>query len=268
MGVRHDDRGSRPQRWQAILELLADRDRLTVAEASHALRISAATIRRDFAGMADQQLVTRIHGGVVATTLAYRVPTRSRDDDVTRERLAVAAAELVTPGLVVGLNGGRTTTEIARRISTRPDLAERVEVEYDVTVVTNAINIVAELVLRPHIRAVCLGGVARARRYQLTGQLTLGALDQVWVDLLFLSVDGIAADTGATSVDETEANIAARMAERAKHVVIVGSGAKVGRRTYATVCASDEIQHVITDESANPRHVAELRAMGVKVDLV
>ena len=70
MGVRHDDRGSRPQRWQAILELLADRDRLTVAEASHALRISAATIRRDFAGMADQQLVTRIHGGVVATTLA------------------------------------------------------------------------------------------------------------------------------------------------------------------------------------------------------
>ena len=81
-------------------------------------------------------------------------------------------------------------------------------------------------------------------------------------------MDGIAADTGATSVDETEANIAARMAERAKHVVIVGSGEKVGRRTYATVCASDEIQHVITDETANPRHVAALRAMGVKVDLV
>lgn len=268
MGVRYDDRGSRPQRWQAILELLADRDRLTVADAAGALSASPATIRRDFAGMAEQQLVTRIHGGVVATTLAYRVPTRTRDEDTTRERLAAAAAQLVSPGLVIGLNGGRTTTEIARRISTRVDLAERVQAEYDVTIVTNAINIIAELVLRPHIRAVCLGGVARARRYQLTGQLTLNALDQVWVDLLFLSVDGIAADTGATTVDDTEANIAARMTERAKHVVVVGSGEKVGRRAYATVCASDEIQHVITDEGADPQHVASLRAMGVKVDLV
>lgn len=269
MGGSRQERGSRPQRWQTILELLFDRDQLTVDEAAKALNTSPATVRRDFAGMADQQLVTRIHGGVVATSLTYRVPAgRSRDEDSNRDRLAGAAAELVTSGTVVGLNGGRTATEIARRISSRADLTERVSSEYDVTIVTNAVNIIAELILRPNIRAVCLGGIARARRYQLTGHLTTSALDQIWLDLLFLSVDGLSAATGATTVDDTEAGIAARMSERARQTVVVVSGDKLGRRAYATVCPSDEIQHVITDGSADLHHVQQLRAMGVRVDIV
>ncbi|WP_280315396.1 DeoR family transcriptional regulator [Nocardia abscessus] len=57
----------RPQRWNRLLELLAESGRLSVEEAAERLGVSAATVRRDFTALAEQQLATRTHGGVVAT---------------------------------------------------------------------------------------------------------------------------------------------------------------------------------------------------------
>ncbi|MGH3479158.1 MAG: DeoR family transcriptional regulator, partial [Nocardioidaceae bacterium] len=89
----------RSRRWQSLLNLLAERGRLSVAEAAEALGVSAATARRDFAALADQQLATRTHGGVVATSIAYDLPARYRsvDNADAKSRVARAAAALVEP---------------------------------------------------------------------------------------------------------------------------------------------------------------------------
>ncbi|HET8987298.1 MAG TPA: DeoR family transcriptional regulator, partial [Humibacillus sp.] len=84
-------------RWSIMLDHLATSGRLGVGEAAELLRVSEATIRRDFSELAKRQLVKRNHGGVVATSLAYELPYRYRsslgDDD--RARVADAAAQLV-----------------------------------------------------------------------------------------------------------------------------------------------------------------------------
>ena len=57
----------RSRRLQALLELLAAQGgRLSVVEAATALQVSEATVRRDFTALAQQRLVTRTHGGIVA----------------------------------------------------------------------------------------------------------------------------------------------------------------------------------------------------------
>ena len=113
MNIPDTDGRDRAQRWSELLGLLGDRGRLSVAEAALTLAVSEATIRRDFAALADQQLATRTHGGVVATGMAYDLPTRYRgrsDPDrgqaERKERIAAAAAALLEPGTVVGFNGG------------------------------------------------------------------------------------------------------------------------------------------------------------------
>ena len=108
----------------------ADRDgRVEVEDAADELRVSAATIRRDFDQLAQQQMITRTRGGAVANGVSYDLPLRYKTAPSTRPRSsasATAAAALVTPGMVVGLNGGTTTTEVARALAVRPDLnAER-----------------------------------------------------------------------------------------------------------------------------------------------
>jgi len=251
-----------------LLDLLADNGRLSVTDAAEALGVSEATVRRDFTSLARQQLVTRTHGGVVAASVAYDLPVRYRGggaDDV-RERIAAVAADMVTPGQVVGFNGGTTTSATARRLAARSDLAEAAT-QPSLTVVTNALNIATEMVLRPHVRTVSLGGVARPQSYELVGPLAAGVLDQLWLDLLFLGADGIDTETGVSCVHEGEAGINALMVERAGTVTVVAAAEKLGRRTFARICDLQAVDTLVTDTAADPEYVEMLRAAGVEVVL-
>lgn len=268
-GATMTDVVDRSRRWQAMLELLSERTRLSVGETAAELGVSEATVRRDFSALAEQQLVSRTHGGVVATSVAYDLPARYRGgrDVDARERIGIAAAELVAPGMVVGFNGGKTTTVTARRLAARADLAA-VRERPAFTVVTNALNIASEMVLRPHIRTVTLGGVARPESYELTGPLAAKVLDELWFDLLFLGVDGISHEAGASCQHEGEAGINSLMVRRADKVVVVAGAEKLGRRTFARICDTAAIGALVTERSADDGHVADFRRAGVDILLV
>lgn len=260
------DRGAR---WSALLGLLAEQGRLTVAQVVDELGVSEATVRRDFGELAAQQLVTRTHGGVVATSVAYDLPARYKQasGDTAKDRIASTAAELAVEGSVVGFNGGTTTSATARRLAARSDLASSSE-RPAITVVTNALNIATEMVLRPFIRCVSLGGVARQESYELSGPLASMVLNELWLDTVFLGVDAVSAQAGATCRHEGEAGINALMVQRADRVVVVATGDKVGRRAFARICPTPRIDLLVTDKSAPDDEVRALQAAGVTVEQV
>ena len=249
-----------------MLDRLATVGRLGVGEAAELLGVSEATIRRDFSELAKRQLVARNHGGVVATSVAYELPYRYRssraDDD--RARVAEAAAALVRPGQVIGLNGGTTTTATSRAITAREDLA----IDGHITIVTNALNIATEAVLRPHVQCVSLGGVARPESYEVTGPLAQLVLHQLWLDVAVVGVNGLSAREGATCRHEEEAAIIRTMIERSKQVICVATGDKLGGRTFASICPAERIDHLVTTVGADRAEVDALREAGVEVHQV
>ena len=259
----------RATRWSALLQLLARDGRLTVTEVVGELGVSEATVRRDFGELAAQQLVTRTHGGVVASAVAYDLPARYKQagSDSAKERIAAFAADLVPESSVVGFNGGTTTSATARRLAARSDLAAGSR-RPSVTVVTNALNIATEMVLRPFIRCVSLGGVARPESYELSGPLAAMVLGELWLDTVVLGVDAVSAAAGATCEHEGEAGINSLMVQRADRVVVVATGDKVGRRAFARICPAARIDTLVTDASASAEALEDLRAAGVLVEVV
>lgn len=256
----------RAPRWSELLALLAERGRLGVGEAAEALHVSPATVRRDFNDLAAQQLVTRTHGGVVATAVAYDLPARYKSDpDSPRSRVAAAAAERLPLGGVVGFNGGTTTTAAVRHLLSRPGVADGSG--GTTTVVTNALNIATELVLRPGVRCVSLGGVARAESYELTGSVAVEVMEQLWLDDLVLGVGGFDARSGATCRHDDEAGVNAAMVRRAARVHVVATGDKVGRTVFARICAAEQVTTLVTDDSAPAAALDDLREVGVEVVL-
>ena len=257
---------NRASRWSIMLDRLATTGRLGVGEASELLGVSEATIRRDFSELAKRQLVARNHGGVVATNVAYELPYRYRssmgDDD--RTRVAEAAAALVLPGQVIGLNGGTTTTATSRAITAREDLAA----DGEITIVTNALNLATEAVLRPHVQCVSLGGVARPESYEVTGPLATLVLQQLWLDVAIVGVNGLSAREGATCRHEEEAAIIRTMIERSKQVICVATGDKLGVRTFASICPAERIDHLVTTVGADRDEVDALREAGVDIHQV
>jgi DeoR family transcriptional regulator, aga operon transcriptional repressor len=262
-------KADRSWRMRTLLDLLSTKGRLSVTDAAAALGVSEATVRRDFTTLAQQQLATRTHGGLVASSVAYDLPVRYRGggNDSAKEHIAAAAAALVQRGQVIGFNGGTTTSATARHVAARTDLAESGE-QPALTIVTNALNIATELVLRPHIRTVSLGGVARPQSYEVVGPLAHQVLRELWLDHLILGVDGLSSEVGASCYHEGEASINALMVERADAVTVVAAAEKLGRRSFARICDLSAIQRIVTDSSADPGMVAAMRSRGVEVVLV
>lgn len=252
---------SRYDRWNAILELLVREGRLSVEEAARALDVSTATIRRDFDQLAQQQMLMRTRGGAVAQSVSYDLPLRyktARHAD-EKHRIAAAAAELVAPGSVVGLNGGTTTSEVARALATLATL------ESGFTIVTNALNIAAELTVRQHVKIVVTGGVARQQSYELIGPLAGGVLEQVSLDVAFLGVDALDVELGASAHHEGEAGVNHQLIGRAAHVVVVADSSKLGKRAFARICPIDEIDTLVTDARMPDDLAARFADAGVKV---
>jgi DeoR family transcriptional regulator of aga operon len=258
---------SRYERWNGLLELLAEHGKLEVEEAAAALGVSAATIRRDLDQLARQQMVTRTRGGAVAHNVSYDLPLRYKTarNAGAKQRIGRAVAELIAPGEVVGLNGGTTTTEVARALAVRPEPAERTEGSQPLTVVTNALNIANELTVRPAVKIVVTGGVARPQSYELIGPLATAVLNELTLDVTVLGVDALDVSVGATAHHEGEASVNRLLAERARRVVVAADSSKLGRRAFARICPPERIDVLVTDDAVDGELAAALADTGMRV---
>jgi DeoR family transcriptional regulator of aga operon len=251
---------NRYERLTTLLEMLASRGRLGVDDAAAELAVSEATIRRDLDHLAEQQLLSRTRGGAVAQAVSYDLPMRykSSRNESEKQRIGRAAAELATSGTVIGLNGGTTATEVARGLVTSADLV-------DLTVVTNALNIAGELVVRPQVKLVVTGGVARPQSYALIGPLAERIVGDLALDIAFLGVDGLDAVAGASARHEGEADVDRLLAAAAERVVVVADSTKLGRRAFARVCGIDEVDVLVTDTAASDAALTPFTDRGVHV---
>jgi DeoR family transcriptional regulator, aga operon transcriptional repressor len=253
-------------RWNALLELLTDSGRVTVEDAAARLEVSQATIRRDFDQLAQQQMITRTRGGAVANGVSYDLPLRYKTakHSAEKQRIGAAAAALVSPGMVVALNGGTTTTEVARALAVRPELAGNLD-EAQLTVVTNALNIANELLVRSRMKIVVTGGVVRPQSFELVGPLGGGILREVTLDIALLGVDALDVALGAAAHHEGEAAMNSLMVARARRVVIIADSSKLGGHAFARICPIERVDTLVTDSGAAPDVVAAFEATGVEV---
>lgn len=253
----------RQQRLNRLLELISERGHVSIGDVEEALGVSAATARRDITHLADQRLVTRTHGGATALGSAYELPLQYK---ITRQAeakraIAAAVAAMVLPGETVALNGGTTTTEVARAIGRRPDLAA----DDSITVVTNALNIAYELSIRPNVSIVVTGGTARTQSYELVGPLGEGVLSKIAVDTAVIGVDGLSRRAGLTTVHPAEAKVSADLVARARRAIVVADSTKMEHVTFARIGDLDSVSMLVTDRPVPSELATALKVAGVEV---
>ncbi|MHB8245690.1 MAG: DeoR/GlpR family DNA-binding transcription regulator [Acidimicrobiales bacterium] len=131
---------------------------------------------------------------------------------------------MVPDGAVVGISGGTTTTEAARVLASRNDLM----------VLTNALNIAAELAVRPNLRLVVTGGIARLASFGLVCPITQQVLAQHNLDIALVGADRIDA-SGCTTHDGIEARSNAVLIERSRRCIVVANSTKLTRVAFARI---------------------------------
>jgi DeoR family transcriptional regulator of aga operon len=249
------------ERRRAILEILNREGRVLVLDLAKRFTTSQVTIRKDLEDLHAHGLIHRTHGGALpAREGALEDPTLREKEKLHRKeklRIAEAAARLVQEGQVVILDSGTTTTAIARALRHFQNL----------TIVTNAVNIAAEL-SGTAVEVILTGGTLRKNSFSLVGPIAEETLHRLNADLLFLGVDGFDVQYGLSTPNLLEAKVNRVMVEVAKRTVAACDSSKFGRRSLSLIAPPQALHEVITDRGAPKSDVKMLKKAGIEVTLV
>lgn len=257
---------NRQERLSALLNLVVEKKSVHIDDITEDLGISPATARRDLDYLASQQLVNRTRGGALANPASGDVPMRfrtTRNND-EKERIAAKAVSMIRAGDVIALNGGTTTTELAGAIGVMVSTDYPLAHEF-ITVVTNAVNIANDLAIRPQVRVVVTGGVARARSYELVGPLASLIFPHISVDILFLGVNALDLDKGLFTENESEAATNRALVTMARKTIVVADSTKLAATAFASICSWDRVDAFITDDGISVQARKKIEAHGVQV---
>jgi len=249
------------ERRRTILEMLHHDGRVLVAELAQRFQTSQVTIRKDLDILHLRGLIHRTHGGALpARQGVLEDPTlREKEKLQRKEKLAIAAAaaRLVSEGQVIILDSGTTTTEIARALRNFKNL----------TIVTNAVNIAAELA-NSSVEVILTGGTVRKNSFSLVGPIAEETLRSLSADILFLGVDGFDVKHGLSTPNLQEAKVNRVMVEIAKRTVATCDSSKFGRRSLSLIVETTALHQVITDRGISKADMQALKKAGIEVTLV
>jgi DeoR family transcriptional regulator, aga operon transcriptional repressor len=247
----------RRHRLTQIVSAVVERGRVDVPSLATEFAVSPATIRRDLEALQEQRLVCRTHGGATIHAAFNDLPLsyKKTRDLPEKQRIARHATAFLGGARVIGTTGGTTVSQFAALLRDRDDL----------TVVTNALNVAADLVGRPGPRVFIAGGEVRVSSQESVGHSAEAFLAECNIDVAFLGVDGVDAVAGCTNYDPAGARVNAMLAQRARKRVVLADATKIGRVTLAQVCRMADVDVLITDGRAAQAQLEPLRRLGCTV---
>lgn len=229
------------ERQQVILGHLAKKGNVSVTELCQLFNVSEMTIRRDLVDLEKQGLLQRTYGGAIPTEPAfYEISSRAKLSvcKEEKERIGKLCAGMVRDQDVVFLDSGTTTLQIARQLKNR-----------SITLVTNDLNIAAEIIDCPSIDVYITSGTLRRGTNNLLGPKVSSFFDDIRGNKLFLGVEGVDIRAGITVPDMDEVAIKRKMMSAADEIIVVADHSKLGRNSMGIIAPLSAVNCLVTDQN-------------------
>ena len=248
------------ERHSIILELLREFGKVDVADLSSKLKVSAVTIRKDLDLLEEKKLLYRTHGGAILADpyiATRKVSEKEKLRPEVKRRIGLKAVELLSPQDALIIASGTTVQAFARCIE-----------NMKLTVITSAMNVAMELLDKPDIEIIQLGGIIRHSSASAVSEYAIRMLDNFSCSKLFLGVDGIDPEYGLSTTHIQEACLNQAMIAAATKTIVLADSSKYGRRGFSKICNMSDIDWVITDSGISPKMLEAIEEQGVKVTIV
>jgi DeoR/GlpR family transcriptional regulator of sugar metabolism len=229
-------------RKQQILALLKRDGQVIAKKVSQSMGVSEDTIRRDLRELAHDGMLQRVHGGALPASPAV-ADFAGRESLTLEGKVAIgrAAAQLIRPGQVVILDGGTTARQVGRHIPQ----------DLKATIVTHSPTIALELVNRPNVEVILIGGRLFKHSLVTVGAAAIDAIANIHADTFFMGVTGVHPKTGLTTGDFEEAGIKRALCRAAADTFVLASSEKLNAASPYAVVSLGEISGIITERAAD-----------------
>ena len=229
------------ERRQHIIEMIESRPSVLISDICRECGVSAVTARADLDYLEGEGRLKRTHGGAVRVSeyVIPRVSERVRKNARAKQAIARCAAARVRDGEMILVGSGSTTLEFVKALRAKSGI----------TIVTNSCHIIeyAEQHL-PEATIMCTGG-GLAREYRhYCGPLVAASLADIYLDQVFLGVDGFEPSFGFLTEYEQTAYTKVEFLRHARTKIVLMDQSKVGAgRSFLRFAKPDDVDVVIMD---------------------
>ncbi len=240
------------QRQIDLVKLLEQEGELNIEALTKGLNASEATIRRDLITLEESGHIVRTIGGArIIYTHSLVVSTFEQKREVMRkekEKIAIRAADLVKPGMVVAIDSGTTAWRLAAALKGKAPL----------NIITSALAVLEELGAVEGVSIFCTGGKFRLQNLDFVGAPTIEAFSKLHADIAFFGADCMIPGRGAYSLDEQSSDVARAIASVADVKVLLADHSKIGSHGCFQVLGIDEMDYFVTDSGVDAGFKEEL----------
>jgi DeoR/GlpR family transcriptional regulator of sugar metabolism len=255
----------REERLKQIVSRLNARQSVQVNALAREFGVSPSMIRLDLGELETRGLLQRTHGGaILAEGLSGRVVTGKSPFEARRaalqdekEAIGRAAAALVQDGDSLMMDSGSTTLHVARALQAKRNL----------TIVTNAIDLLPDLLTNPDSQIYISGGLVNRDLVTLLGEVATDVLGRFRTAKAILGIDGISIEHGLSATDPAVAASKRRMIAASKKLIVVADHTKLNQISLYNLAPLEAMHTLVTDSAASIETVETIRACGVEVIL-
>lgn len=243
-----------------ILDILNAKGQVSVNELSKLFNVSEVTIRNDLSHLQSKGLLIKTRGGAIKSQrvgIDQQLNEKSKLNSKEKQLIGKKASEIIKDDDTIIIDSGTTTVEVAKNLGAIKNL----------TVITNALNIVSQLI-RDEIRVILLGGMLRNTSLSLIGPVAENSIKSFHCDKCFIGVDGIDSKHGISTPNIEEAHLNQLMIKISKEVIVVADSSKFLKRSFAFIAPITDIDVIVTDSNIPEEELKNLQNVNIKTFIV
>lgn len=230
-------------RKQKIIDYLKKNKTVTILNLSKTLKVSRETIRKDIYELEKAGFLKKTHGGAVLDSSNQESDYEKRKtlNDHEKNQIAEEAVKHIEEGDTIYLDYGTTTFMLAKKLSNFKNI----------TVITNTIPIINELLRNEGINLIILGGSVRKNEDSLFGQMASNNIKDIYVDIGFFGCGGIDPKTGITNHHMGETYISKEMLDHCKSKIFLADHSKFNVTALNKTTELKDVDIIITNEEVD-----------------
>lgn len=242
------------ERQKEIYDLIVQSGTVYVANLSRKFNVTKETIRRDLEALEKEKLIQRTHGGAV---LAQHTPLHRQISNLdVKISIAKEALQFIEEDDIIGLDSSDYSLQLAKELDDR-----------EITVITNSIPITLELINKPNIRLITIGGYVNHKLSSFVGAMAEKSVDNYRLGKYFLSCSGFDLEFGVFENDEMEGQVKQQFIKNADEVILMADHNQFGKRSLTSLVGLKQLDKLVIDQGLSVNNLTLLKNKGLNVFL-
>jgi len=220
------------ERRNSLVQYVLNQKKATVIELAEKFNVSTETIRKDLLYLDQNNILLKGHG-VVSVTNSYlenEFAIKETENTAAKIQIAKRAAAQIPENCVIFLDSGTTALQLAKILNLRKDLI----------IVSNS-ALISQISATSNNQILIAGGELRKKSFSYVGHWALQSLQQIHIDIAFLSCSGFHSD-GPSIHSYRELEIKQTVIENSHKTILIADTNKFNKESlyrYATFSAFD-----------------------------